>query len=320
MWRVICERVGYAPEANTDDRIRLKPHIESQPMNLRPLQEQNTHDLDAILPAEMARKSELIGEKKANIDATSTFVLAVLAGAFIAFGGLLFTVVITTGEAEVAFGFKKLIGGLAFCLGLILVIVAGAELFTGNNLIVMAWASKRVSTVQLLKNWLIVYVGNFVGAVGIAVLVFFAEVDGQHSGAVGETMLQIASSKCGLGWTQAIAAGIGCNVLVCLAVWLCMSARTVTDKILAIIFPITAFVATGMEHCVANMYFVPVAMLVKRRTPAANDNLEINFQNFILNNLIPVTIGNIIGGAVLVGMVYWFVYLRGESSNRDVPE
>lgn len=138
----------------------------------------------------------------------------------------------TTGEVEDAFGLKKLAGGLAFSLGLVLVIVAGAEFFTGNNLIVMAWASRRISTAQVFRNWLIVYAGNFVGAIGIAVLVYFARLDGQHSGAVGDTMLAIANSKCSLDWPQAIAAGIGCNVLVCLAVWLCMSARTVTDKVL----------------------------------------------------------------------------------------
>ena len=279
-----------------------------------------THGLDALMPAEMARKSEAIGEKKAKLDTVSTFLLAVLAGAFIAIGGIFYTVVVTTGEVEIAFGIKRLIGGLAFSLGLILVIVAGAELFTGNNLIVMAWASRRVTTAQILRNWLIVYAGNFVGAIGIAALVYFTQLDGQHDGAVGDTVLSIASSKCGLSWPQAIATGIGCNVLVCLAVWLCMSARTVTDKVMAIIFPITAFVATGMEHCVANMYFVPAAMLVKLRRvstgiSAENTFAEINLQDFFVNNLLPVTIGNIIGGAVLVGMVYWFVYLRSSQKS-----
>jgi formate transporter len=283
----------------------------------------NIHEntgLDALLPVEMARKSESVGEKKANLDVTSTFVLAVLAGAFIALGGIFYTVVVTTGEVEVAFGIKKLLGGIAFSLGLILVVVAGAELFTGNNLIVVAWASRRVTTTLLLRNWLVVYLGNGVGAIGIAILVYFSQLDTQHSGAVGDTMLAIASSKCSLGWPQAIALGIGCNVLVCLAVWLCMSARSVTDKVFAILFPITAFVATGMEHCVANMYFVPAAMMIGLRRhgngPTADPVLEgINLQDFIINNLIPVTIGNIIGGAVLVGLVYWFVYLRNEKGS-----
>lgn len=284
------------------------------------MQNQTTdHGLDALMPAEMARKSEAIGAKKAKLNMVSTFVLAVLAGAFIALGGVFYTVVVTSGDVEIAFGLKKLAGGLAFSLGLILVIVAGAELFTGNNLIVMAWASRRISTAQVIRNWTIVYVGNFVGAIGIAVLVFFARIDGQHHGAVGDTMLAIASSKCSLDWPQALAAGIGCNVLVCLAVWLCMSARTVTDKVLAILFPITAFVATGMEHCVANMYFIPAALLVKlRRCPAdagaESQFAEINLHGFLIKNMLPVTVGNIVGGALLVGMVYWFVYLRTNDS------
>lgn len=257
---------------------------------------------DALLPPQMAAKAEGVGEAKANLNAVSTFVLAVLAGAFIAWGGVFYTTVITN-DGALPFGVTKLLGGLVFSLGLILVIVAGAELFTGNNLIVMAWASRRISWKQVLRNWLIVYAGNFVGAV----LVYFAGFANGDGGAVGDTMLKIAVAKCNITWPQAIAAGIGCNVLVCLAVWLCMSCRTVADKVLAIVFPITAFVATGMEHCVANMYFVPVAMMVKaeRGTGEAIDSIS-----FLANNLLPVTIGNVVGGAFLVGLVYWFVYLR----------
>jgi len=262
---------------------------------------------DALLPPQMAAKAESVGEAKANLDAISTFVLAVLAGAFIAWGGVFYTTAITTGDTTMPFGVTKLLGGFVFSLGLILVIVAGAELFTGNNLIVMAWASGRITWKQVLRNWLIVYVGNFAGAVGIAVLVYFAGFSNGSGGVVGDTMLKIATAKCSISWPQAIAAGIGCNVLVCLAVWLCMSCRTVADKVLAIIFPITAFVATGMEHCVANMYFVPAALLVKAER---GSDEAIDIARFVMNNLVPVTIGNVIGGAVLVGLVYWFVYLR----------
>lgn len=268
---------------------------------------------DALLPMEIALRSEEVGETKANMAAMPTFVLAVLAGAFIAWGGAFSTIVVTGGDVPMPFGVMKLLGGLAFSLGLILVIVAGAELFTGNNLIVMAWASRRVTTLQVLRNWLIVFAGNFAGAVGIAFLVYFSGFADQGSGAVGETMLKIGAAKCSLTWTHAIAAGIGCNVLVCLAVWLCMGARSVSSKILAILFPVTAFVATGMEHCVANMYFVPAAMLVKQARGVGDLYPEINFTDFIVNNLLPVTLGNIIGGAVLVGLVYWFVFLRREN-------
>ena len=271
------------------------------------VEEQNMPSLDALLPPQMAAKAETVGEAKANLNAASTFVLAVLAGAFIAWGGVFFTTVITTGGIALPFGVTKLLGGLVFSLGLILVIVAGAELFTGNNLIVMAWASGRISWKQVLRNWLIVYAGNFAGAIGIAVLVYFAGFANGSNGAVGDTMLKIAVAKCNIAWPQAIAAGVGCNVLVCLAVWLCMSCRTVADKVLAIIFPITAFVATGMEHCVANMYFVPAALMVKAERGSSE---SIDVANFVVNNLIPVTFGNVIGGAVLVGLVYWFVYLR----------
>ena len=269
---------------------------------------------DALLPAEMARKSEEIGEKKANLDSISTFVLAILAGAFIGLGAVFYTVVVTTGEVELAYGIKKLAGGMAFSLGLILVIVGGAELFTGNNLIVMAWASGRVSTKKVLRNWTIVFVGNFVGAIGIALLVCFAGVPDQANGAVGETMLSIATHKCQLKWSVAFVAGIGCNVLVCLAVWLCLSARSVADKTLAILFPITAFVAIGMEHCVANMFFVPVAVL---HASTSEGVTSISLAEFFVNNLIPVTLGNIVGGSVLVGMIYWFVYLRNENKQNQ---
>ena len=274
-------------------------------------QSENTpHNLDALLPPQMAARAETIGQKKAQLDATTTFVLAVLAGAFIAWGAAFSTVVTTNVGQSMPYGLIKLAGGLVFCLGLILVIVAGAELFTGNNLIVMAWASRKITTRQVLRNWLIVFAGNFVGAASTAVLVYLSGQPDAAGGAVGENMMKIANAKCSIDWPQALAAGVGCNILVCLAVWLCMSARTVTDKVVAIIFPITAFVTMGMEHCVANMYFVPLGLLVKWNLAAANTFSELTVGNFFIRNLIPVTIGNVIGGALLVGMVYWFVYLR----------
>lgn len=272
--------------------------------------------LDAVPPPQMAVRAASLGAKKANLDWVSTLVLAVLAGAFIAWGGVFFTVVMTGGTATAPFGLMKLVGGLSFSLGLILVVVAGAELFTGNNLIVMAWASGQINSFQLWRNWGIVYLGNLLGAVGIAVLVYFAGVADGAGGAVGDTMVAIGKAKCGLPWAQALAAGIGCNVLVCLAVWLCMSARSVADKVLAIVFPITAFVATGMEHCVANMYFVPAAYLVQLDRGDAD---RVQWTDFLFQNLLPVTIGNVIGGALLVGLVYWFVYLRKELNETAKP-
>jgi formate/nitrite transporter len=216
-------------------------------------------------------------------------------------------------------GFVRLLSGTAFTLGLILVIVAGAELFTGNNLIVMAWANRKVSTGSLLKNWVIVYLGNFAGALATVAIMFFTRQYTFNSGAIGLQALNTANAKCGLDFVQAIALGIMCNALVCLAVWLTYSARTTTDKILAIIPPIAAFVAAGFEHSVANMYFIPMGLAIKYGDPAfyaqtvtkvGKDFSSLDVTNMFINNLIPVTIGNIIGGAVMVGMVYWFVYLR----------
>ena len=272
------------------------------------------NNYDALIPSEMAARAESVGAKKAQLDLVSTFVLAVLAGAFIGWGAAFATTVTTGAVGLLPFGVIKLLGGLVFCLGLVLVVVAGAELFTGNNLIVMAWASRRITMRQLLRNWSIVYVGNLVGAVLTAVLIFYSGHPDGADGAVGENAARIASAKCQLTATHAVAAGIGCNALVCLAVWLCLSARTLADKVLAILFPISAFVATGMEHCVANMYFIPMGLLIKQSAPTTDQYVELNFANFLFKNLLPVTFGNVLGGAVMVGLVYWFVYLRDANS------
>lgn len=278
-----------------------------------------TVTFDAFIPPEMAAKAEEIGVKKATMGPRNTFFLAVMAGAFIAMGAVFATIVSTGTGGAVPFGIAKLLTGLVFCLGLILVIVAGAELFTGNNLIVMAWADGRISVVQVLRNWVLVYIGNFVGSIALAGLMYFTKQYTFSGGAVGLTVLNIAHGKTNLDFVQAIALGIMCNVLVCLAVWLCFSARTTTDKILSIIFPITAFVAAGFEHSVANMYFIPMGLFVKMGAPAdfwasigqtAADFPTLTWANFFIANLIPVTIGNIIGGSVMVGLVYWFIYIR----------
>jgi formate transporter len=207
------------------------------------------------------------------------------------------------------YGVVRLLGGLTFSLGLILVIVAGAELFTGNNLIVMAWASRRVSTLRLLRNWTIVYVGNFVGAIVTAGLLYAGRQYKLGDGAVGTQAVSIAATKTGYGWWQALVLGMFCNALVCLAVWLCYSARSTADKVLAIIPPIAAFVAAGFEHSVANMYFIPYGLFVES-TDAVGEAPGLTWSGFLWANLVPVTIGNIIGGAVMVGAIYWFIYLR----------
>jgi formate/nitrite transporter len=261
--------------------------------------------LDAYAPAQIAMRVREVGVTKAAMPVLTMFALAVLAGAFIALGALFYTVTMTTGKGvAVPFGLHRLAGGVAFSLGLVLVVVGGAELFTGNNLIAMAWASGRVTTQQIMRNWGWVYLGNLVGAVGTAALVWLAGIQSMGDGSVGETMVQIARSKISLDPVSAIARGVLCNVLVCLAVWLCMGARSVTDKILAIVFPITGFVACGFEHSVANMYFLPIGVALAAGTAAPLSAVD------AIGNLALVTIGNIFGGTVLVALVYWTVYLR----------
>jgi len=275
-------------------------------------------DIDAYTPAQMAARVEKAGIVKGNLDFLSMFILSIVAGAFIAFGAILYTYVIH--DSSLSLGLTKLLGGLVFCLGLILVIVAGAELFTGNNLIVMAYVSRKISLQRLLRNWTIVFCGNLAGSLA---MVFLLSQSGQWTAAgasVGVKALMIANAKVNLTFLQALSRGILCNILVCLAVWLCFSGRSVTDKVLAIIFPITAFVALGFEHSVANMYFVPAGLVLKHNTQVLSaaegllgqvpDLSRLTIFGFLVRNLLPVSLGNIIGGGLLIGIVYWFVYLR----------
>ncbi|QDU84671.1 putative formate transporter 1 [Planctomycetes bacterium Pla163] len=261
---------------------------------------------DAWSPAEIAARVETVGVTKARTDALSLFVLAVLAGAFVSLGALLFTVVMT--NPMLGFGVTRLVGGLAFSLGLVLVVVAGAELFTGNNLVAMAWASGRISGRELLRNWLIVYAGNVVGALGTVVLVLLAGTDalGEHD--VGRTALAIGHAKADIAPLRAVALGVLCNALVCLAVWLAFGGRSVVDKIVAVAFPVTAFVALGFEHSIANWFFLPYAIGL------GADGLVVG----ALSNLLFVTIGNVLGGTFLVAGIYWIAYLRpGRRADGD---
>ncbi len=275
-------------------------------------------DIDSYAPAQMAARVEKAGMAKGNLDAASTFTLAVMAGAFIAFGAVAYTYLIH--DSQLSLGLTKLLGGLVFCVGLILVIIAGAELFTGNSLIVMAYVSRKVSLKQLLRNWMIVFIGNFVGSLSIVFLIWLSGQWNTAGSAVGAKALMIANGKVHLTFMEALSRGILCNILVCLAVWLCFSGRSVTDKILAIILPITAFVMLGFEHCVANMYFIPAGLLLKQNPQMlaaaetmigqAPDLSGLTMRGFLVDNLLPVTIGNIIGGVFLVAAIYWFIYLR----------
>ncbi len=254
--------------------------------------------LDVVPPARIAHLVEEVGVRKVELSFVPTIVLGLLAGAFMAFGAMFYTVVVT--GSELGLGPTRLIGGIAFSLGLVLVIIGGAELFTGNSLIVLAWASRRITTVALLRNWGIVYLGNLIGASATAMLVHYSGILSLGNGTVGATAEAILSAKTGLDPLQAFIRGILCNILVCLAVWMCFAANSVSGKVLVILFPITAFVTLGFEHSVANMYFIPVGMLHAG---------QIDVSAFV-SNLLFVSAGNIVGGGALVALVYWLVYIR----------
>jgi formate/nitrite transporter len=271
--------------------------------------------LDALLPAEIAQRAEQLGAAKTRLDWITLMALAVLGGAFIGLGGMFATTVLA--GLEGAAGPVRALAGLVFALGLVLVVVGGAELFTGNNLMVMAWASGKVRLAEMLRAWAIVWTGNFVGAIGTALLVFLAGQPLLGDGAGAVTALKIAAAKTSLPLLRAFFLGILCNVLVCLAVWLSYGARGTADKIFAILLPVSAFVTAGFEHSVANMYFVPLGFLLAwfgpealvASGPGAEAAAALSMVGFA-RNLAAVTLGNVIGGGVLVGAVYWFIYLR----------
>lgn len=273
-------------------------------------------EINAYTPAEMAKRVETAGIAKSRLDIATMFALAMLAGAFIALGAIFYTFVVH--DSTLSTGLTQLLGGLVFCLGLVLVIIAGAELFTGNNLIVMAYVSGDIKLSELLRNWIIVYLGNFTGALVMVLLIYLS--NHWSSGEVGTKALMIANKKVSMPFMEALTKGILCNILVCLAVWLCFAGRSVADKIMAILFPITAFVALGFEHSVANMYFIPAGLLLSSDAGVISplvqvtDFSRLTLSGFLINNLLPVTIGNIIGGGFFVGFVYWFIYLRKKTN------
>jgi formate/nitrite transporter len=271
---------------------------------------------DSLTPSQMASRVETIGVAKAQLRAYQLIALGLMAGVFISFGAMNFTTVM-------AQGLPRIVASLSFCLGLILVIIGGAEMFTGNNMMAMAWAERKISTYSILRNWGWVYFANLIGCLGAVALAYFSGALHSVDMQFGVQALKIAAAKTNLGWGEAFFKGILCNSLVCLAVWLCLSARSVTDRILAIIFPISAFVNMGFEHCVANMFFIPMGLLamndptilqVANLSPEAMANLTmVGFAK----NLSAVTLGNIVGGTVLVAGTYYAVYLRGQKKVTD---
>jgi len=281
-----------------------------------------TVTFDAIMPPAMAVRAEASGVKRASISLTTLLVLSVVAGAFVSFGAI-FATTVSAGAADLPYGIVRLLVGLVFSAGLIMVIIGGAELFTGNNLLVMAWASKKVTTRAVLLNWVLSFAGNFVGAIVTAALMFYTTQYTFGGGSVGLAALNIANAKTSLAFIPALTLGIMCNALVCVAVWMCFSARTNIDRVVTVIPPIAAFAAAGFEHSIANIYFIPMGLFIKAGAPdsfwkaigkTAADYPGLTWDNFFVGNLLPVTIGNIIGGSIMVAAVYWFVYLRKETA------
>ena len=268
---------------------------------------------DAFSPDEIAVRVDTIGAAKARLPLLSMLMLSVLAGAFIGLGALYYVVV--KSDAALGFAATQVLGGVAFSLGLILVVVAGAELFTGNNLLAMAWADSRITTLELLRSWVIVCVGNLIGASGLALIVFLSNHPQMNHGAIADSYIEIAAAKIAMPFWTAFFSGVLCNVLVCMAVWMSFAGRSVIDKIIAIVFPISAFVAAGFEHSVANMYLIPLAMLLQTFGNVETAAATITWTGFV-GNLLPVILGNIVGGSVLVGFIYHVIYRRIDTREK----
>ena len=261
---------------------------------------------DAFAPREVAQRIESVGVTKARMPTVPLLLLGVLAGAFIGLGSLFF--VIVKSDATLGFAASQVLGGLVFSLGLLLVVVAGAELFTGNNLLAMARADDLITTRELLRNWVLVCAANFAGAAGLALIVHFSGHPRMNGGAIAEQVVRLALAKQALPWLEALLRGVLCNVLVCMAVWMAMAGRSVVDKAVAIVLPVSAFVAAGFEHSIANMYLFPLAMLVQWSDPSVGAS-AVTWAGMV-GNLLPVIAGNLLGGSVLVGLTYHLIYRR----------
>ena len=258
--------------------------------------------------------AQKVGVTKVTSPWLSVFVLGILAGTYIAFGGVLSTTVTFDMAAHFGVGFTKFIAGAVFSVGLMLVVIAGAELFTGNNLMITSTLAREITFGTMGKRWILVYVANFIGSIIIAVLFYLSGLWKTGGGALGAAAVKTAYAKVNLGFGEALFRAIGCNWLVCLAVWMALSARQTVGKIFAIFFPIMAFVAIGFEHCIANMYFIPMGIFLRTwasiAPPSGVDPSSLSWGSFLYRNLLPVTVGNIIGGGFFVGMGYWGAYLR----------
>ena len=282
-----------------------------------------------LTPSEIAEYTIEAGVNKTKMTALNMFVLGILAGAFIAFAAegsnmAAYNLFSNAGT----YGLGKVLAGAVFGTGLMLVLVAGGELFTGNTMIIAGVLDKKVTIKAMLKNWIFVYLGNFVGAILIAYMMNKSGLYNSSAGLLGGMTIKIASYKVGLTFMQAFYLGIMCNWLVCLAVWMCYGAKDMTGKLLAIFFPIWLFITSGFEHSVANMYYIPAGIMAKGTKAWADSAItlgvtpekliNLNWGSFVTNNLIPVTLGNIVGGGIFVGAVYWFVYVKKKNKIRNM--
>lgn len=270
------------------------------------------YGFDAFSPKEIADRIEQIGVSKTRLPLRSVFMLGLLAGGFIALGAMFYTIIAS--DPEISFGVKRLLGGLVFSLGLVMVVVAGAELFTGNNLLVMAWADGKIKWHEVLRNWFYVFIANFIGSIFVAALVVLSRHPELNDHAIAHQYLKIAEAKCSIAPMQAFYSGILCNVLVCLAIWMAQAGRSVMDKFIVVVFPIAAFVAAGFEHCIANMYFISIGIFLNSSCETMEASNAISWTGF-LQNLVPVVAGNLVGGSVLVAFVYHIIYKRGNSGS-----
>ena len=273
---------------------------------------------DAYSPDQIANRVEASGVAKARLPLLATAMLGLMAGAFIAIGALYYTIV--AADATLGFAATRVLGGLVFSVGLMLVLVTGGELFTGNNLLAMAWVDGRISTGELSRNWIVALVTNALGAAGIALLVVLSGHTEMNGGAIAATAVRIAAAKVSLPFWKAFVAGVLCNILVCMAVWLSLAGRSVVDKAVAIVLPISAFVAAGFEHSVANMYFIPLGIFLRETVDAAQiAGIEALDWHGYVRNLIPVTLGNIAGGSGLVALVYYVIYRLAPRAGARLP-
>ncbi|HYF90833.1 MAG TPA: formate/nitrite transporter family protein [Symbiobacteriaceae bacterium] len=278
--------------------------------------EHSSHQ-DSYTPVEIARKVEQYGITKGNLPFGKVALLAIMAGAFVAMGCIFYITV--TADSKLTYGMTMLIGGLCFNLGLMLCVIAGAELFTGNSLLSLAWAQKKITLGQVLRNWALVWTFNFVGSLIMVALLYYSQAWAGGGNAVGARALYVGASKASLAPGIVFLRGMIANVMVCLASWMAYSGRTVTDKFMGMFLPITAFVAGGYEHSIANMFFIPFAMLVKGNAAVAAmpgvpvEKLHYLTGGYFAQNLFFSTLGNLVGGALLVGLVYWTIYLRSDS-------